>query len=102
MQSLQTVIDELSQLENEIRDSGPIAPAGCWIDTYSPAGRAKVYARKRSDCAMWNGKKTKGLGPVGSDAHREFEADVKLRNALEEISRLAIALKEMIDSPIAF
>lgn len=100
MDSLRAALDELWEIEQRIRASGPVAPVGCWIDTYSPGGRKISYARMRSDCRMWDGKKTRGLGRVGGDLHRDYEARVSRRNALEEIERRAIALQSMIDSPI--
>lgn len=49
---------------------------------------------------MGDGKKTMVLGRVGGDLHRDYEARVSRRNAIEEIARLAIALQAMIASPI--
>lgn len=100
MNPLQTVLDELKELEQAVRADGAIAPANVWVDTYTPGGRKTSYARKRSDRALWDGKKTKGLGKVGGDAHLDFEQSIKRRKALEEITRRAVSLQAMLDNPI--
>ena len=100
METLRAALAELLKMENVIRDSGEVAPAGCWIDAYRPAGRAIAYARKRSDCKMWDGKRTKSLGRLGSESHRAFELAIKRRNALDEIAARAIALQAMLDNPV--
>jgi hypothetical protein len=100
MKSIYAAIDELSRLEQQVMNSGAVAPPGCWIDTYSPAGRDTVYVRKRSECPLWDGKRTQGLGVVGSVDHRDFEAQIKRRNTLQEIKRRAAVLREMNDNPL--
>ncbi len=107
MITLRQALSELQQLEKQIRNSGPVAPDGLTIDTYSPGGRDVAYARLKADKPIFEGKtgklaktKTSILGQAGSIEHRNYEARVTRRNALKEIERLLIALQRMIDSPI--
>lgn len=101
MDYLQKELARLAKLTTVIKESGPIAPANCWVDLQKPSGRKVTYARKRSKVAMFpSGKKVQGLGKVGSDEHQAFELEIQRRNALEEISRRVIALQKMIDNPL--
>lgn len=104
MNGLRQALSELQQLEKQIRNSGPVAPDGLTIDTYSPGGRDTVYARLKADKAIFEGKqgksKTLGLGRLGSSEHRDYEARVTRRNALKEIERRSLSIQKMIDCPI--
>lgn len=99
MNSLQAALSELSQQEQTIRDDGPVAPANCWIDTYSPSGRDMVYARLRCDRALSNGKRTMGLGRVGSNKHRDWQGRIKRRNTIQELERRVALVTELVELP---
>ncbi|MDV3351740.1 hypothetical protein QGP82_23760 [Leptothoe sp. LEGE 181152] len=99
MKSLYAVLSELSNLEQTIRDDGPVAPANCWIDTYSPNSRATVYARLRCDRVLANGKRTMSLGRTGSHNHRDWQKRIQRRNALQELRRRTAVMQQLIDAP---
>lgn len=99
MESLHATLSELTEQQHQVRDDGPVAPANCWIDTYRPSGRETVYARLRCDRVLANGKRTQGLGRVGSSDHRDWQARIRRRNALQELERRAEAVASLADLP---
>lgn len=98
MNSLENVLEELNQLEANIRQSGHIAAKGIWIDEYQPGGRDTIYARLRADGALCpNGKRTMGLKRLGSQEHRDWQARIRRRDAIEEIARRVKVIKGLLD-----
>ncbi|MEM7066785.1 MAG: hypothetical protein AAF572_26915 [Cyanobacteria bacterium P01_B01_bin.77] len=88
MNSLRNALEELNQLESNIRKSGPVATKGIWIDEYQPGGRNTIYVRLRADsCMCPNGRRTQGLKRLGSEEHRDWQARIQRRDAIEEIAR---------------
>lgn len=101
MNYLRDALEELKQLEDTIRRSGPVAAKGLWIDEYQPGGRSTVYARLRADTSLCpNGKRTQGLKRLGSDVHRDWQARIQRRDALEEIARRAQVIQDWAAKPI--
>lgn len=100
MKSLQRALEDLQAQRQRIEEDGAIAPVNVWIDVYRPGGRDVDYARLRSDVAMFDDKKTLGLKRVGSDAHRDWEARIKRRDALAEIERRSLTIQAMLEVPI--
>ena len=95
---LQAELADLRQLEQCIRRTGKVSPSGRWLDTYTSRGRR--YARLRAEKAIFDGKFTMGLGRIGSPDHRDWQARIKRRNAIQEIERRAIAIQSWLDNPI--
>lgn len=100
MEGLIAALEELEQHRRQVSASGEIAPPEIWIDTYSPGGRNVYYARLRSDRPKWSGKKTKGLGRVGGEQHRDWEVRIQRRNTLTEIERRVLMIQAMLDYPL--
>ena len=99
MNSLKNVLEELSQLEANIRQSGPIASRGIWIDEYQPGGRDTIYARLRADsCMCPNGRRTQGLKRLGSKEHRDWQARIRRRDAIDKIARRAQVIQGLLDA----
>ena len=99
MESLHAALSELKQHEQSIRNDGPVAPANCWIDIYSPSCRNIAYARLRTDSNFCpNGKRTMGLKRVGSQEHRDWQARIRRRNAIEEIAKRAQVIQSLLDT----
>ena len=92
---LEAELHRLMQLEQDIRASGAVAAAGWAIDTSGKYVRARPPRIKGKAIGT-----TIALGRVGSAEHRNWEQQIQRRNALQEISRRAIALQAMIDNPI--
>lgn len=88
-------LHRLAQLEHDICASGTVAEAGWAIDTSGGYARARPPRVKGKAIG-----KTISLGRVGGAEHRDWEQRIRRRNALQEISRRAIALQAMIDNPI--
>lgn len=76
---------DLRSLENEIRDSGPVAPAKVTIDSSANA-KGKTYHRLRSP-----GQKARSLK---ADELKDWQQRIKRRNALRQIERQVAALME--------
>lgn len=105
MSHLEKELSRLTQLADAIKNSGAIAPSGCWIDEYKPGGRKTVYARKRSDKPIFETKdgspsKTEAIGAVGGPKHTAFTLEIARRNALAEIDRRVAVLQGWIDKPV--
>ena len=99
MDSLRNALEELNQLEANIRQSGLVAARGIWIDEYQPGGRDTIYARLRADaCTCPNGRRTQGLKRLGSPEHRDWQARIKRRDAIEEIARRAQMIQGLLDA----
>lgn len=99
MNSLKNALEELNQLEANIRRSGPVANKGIWIDEYQPGGRDTIYARLRADSALCpNGKRTMGLKRLGSKEHRDWQACIQRRDAIEEITRRTQVIQGLLDA----
>ena len=94
------VLEMLKAQAENIKQSGPVAPAGVWLDKYAPGKGRPTYVRKRSEQPLWEGKKTKSLGQLDSDEHRAFELAIIRRNALQAIERRTVAIQTMIDAPV--
>jgi hypothetical protein len=100
MNALHQALEELRAHRQRIEASGPIAPAGVWIEVYRPGGRDVDYARLKAEKAMWGKSRMRGLKRVGSAEHRDWQIRIKRRDALLEIERRAIAIQAMLDNPI--
>ena len=99
MNSLKNVLEELNQLEANIHQSGHVAAKGIWIDEYQPGGRDTIYARLRADsCTCPNGRRTQGLKRLGSPEYRDWQARIRRRDAIAEITRRVQVIQELLDS----
>ncbi|MFE4108472.1 hypothetical protein [Almyronema epifaneia] len=100
MNALHQALEELCAHRQRIEASGPIAPAGVWIEVYRPGGRDVDYARLKAEKAMWGKSRMRGLKRVGSAEHRDWQNRIKRRDALLEIERRSLAIQAMLDVPI--
>ncbi|MEM0978789.1 MAG: hypothetical protein AAGH78_00810 [Cyanobacteria bacterium P01_H01_bin.58] len=100
MNALQQVLEELRAHRQRIEASGPIAPAGIWIEVYRPGGRSVDYVRLKAEKAMWGKSRMKGLKRVGSAEHRDWQIRIRRRDALLEIERRSRMIQAMLGTPI--
>lgn len=100
MNALHQALEELRTHRQRIEASGPIAPAGIWIEVYRPGGRDVDYVRLKAEKAMWGKSHMRGLKRVGSAEHRDWQNRIKRRDALLEIERRSLAIQAMLDTPI--
>jgi hypothetical protein len=100
MDALYQALEDLRTHRQRIEASGPIAPAGIWIEVYRPGGRDVDYARLKSEKARWGKSRMKGLKRVGSAEHRDWQTRIKRRDALLEIERRSLVIQAMLDAPI--
>ena len=61
MKALQQALEDLRTHRQRVESSGPIAPAGVWIEIYRPGGRDVDYARLKAEKAMWGKSRSRGL-----------------------------------------
>lgn len=100
MNALQQVLESLRAHHHRIETSGPIAPAGIWIEVYRPGGRDVDYARLKAEKALWGKSRMKGIKRMGSPEHRDWQIRIKRRDALLEIERRSQVIQAMLDTPI--
>lgn len=100
MNALQQALAELRAHRQRIEASGPIAPAGVWIEVYCPGGRDVYYARLKADKALWGKSRMKGLRRARSAEHRDWHTRIQRRDALLEIERRSLAIQAMLDAPL--
>lgn len=100
MNALHQALEELRTHRQRIEASGPIAPAGVWIEVYRPGGRDVDYARLKAEKAMWGKSRMRGLKRVRSAEHRDWQNRIKRRDALLEIERRSQTIQAMLDTPI--
>ena len=100
MQALQQALEDLRAHRQRIEASGPIAPAGVWIEVYRPGGREIDYARLKAETARWGKSRMRGLKRVGSADHRDWQTRIQRRDALLEIERRSQVIQAMLDAPI--
>lgn len=95
--SLKTERLRLQQLEDTIRSSGRVAPAKCWLTESHETKNSKTYTYVRLVAEKENGKITSpSLGRPGSSRHREWQAAIARREALNEIALQGAMLDELI------
>jgi hypothetical protein len=82
MDAFHQALDDLRAHRDRIEASGPIAPAGIWIEVYRPGGRDVDYARLKAEKVLWGKSRMKGLKRVGSAEHRDWQNRIKRRDAL--------------------
>lgn len=100
MDILYQVLAALRAHRQRIEASGPIAPAGVWIEIYRPGGRDVDYVRLKAEKAMWGKSRMRGLKRVGSAEHRDWQRRIKRRDALLEIERRSRTIQAMLNTPI--
>jgi hypothetical protein len=94
---LQTERLRLQQLEDAIRSTGQVAPAKCWLAESHETKNFKTYTYIRLVMEKENGKiSSPSLGRPGSIRHREWQAAIARREALNEINQQATMLNELI------
>ncbi len=87
----------LQQLEDTIRASGRVALAKCWLTESHETKNFKTYTYIRLVTEKENGKTTSpSLGRPGSSRHREWQAAIARREALNEIALQAAMLQELM------
>jgi hypothetical protein len=95
--SLKTERLRLQQLEDTIRSGGRVAPAKCWLTESHETKNSKTYTYIRLVTEKENGKITSpSLGRPGSSRHREWQAAIARRDALNEIALQGAMLDELI------
>ena len=87
MKALQQALEDLRTHRKRVEASGPIAPAGVWIEIYRPGGRDVDYARLKAEKAMCGKSRSRGLKKVGSADHRDWQTRIQRRDTLLEIER---------------
>lgn len=95
--SLKTERLRLQSLEDTIRSGGRVAPAKCWLTESNETKNSKTYTYIRLVTEKENGKITSpSLGRPGSSRHREWQAAIARREALNEIALQGAMLDELI------
>lgn len=87
----------------EIRNSGRVAPAYCWLSTTSTTknGRTYTYAtlvEEKPDSKL----KSVSLGKMGSERHRSWQVAIANRDAIVELEQQLSMLQKLIDRQAVF
>lgn len=96
--------DSLLNEVQAIKDTGEVAPADCWIDSYlakNQQGQAYEYYKLVAKEPIFTGAKggrtkTVHLGKTGSDRYKAAVLSVRRRNAIEKLESQVSRLDELI------
>lgn len=90
----QRLLEALSQLRN----SGKVAPAYCWLSTTSSTKQGKTYTYATIVEEKPGQKpKARSLGKIGSQRHRDWQAAIARREAVVELEHQLSMLQKLID-----
>lgn len=82
----------------EIRSSGSIAPAYCWLSTTSSTKKGKTYTYATLvEEKPHSRPKAISLGKLGSARHRSWQAAIANRDAIVELEQQLALLQKLID-----
>src|SRR5579883_789849 len=86
----------------QIRGSGEIAPAYCWltVSTVSKGGKTYEYARLVVEKPGIK-PKSSSLGRLGSERHRNWKMAIARREAIVELEQQLKILQGLIDRQVA-
>ncbi|MBT9318045.1 hypothetical protein [Leptothoe spongobia] len=95
---LESLLEELKQQSQAIRDSGKVAPTGVYVDKYSSKGKPRVRVRTTTGKNIpGTHQKSKGLGRFGGAQHRDWEARCDRRHQLQKVERRALIIQQWIE-----
>lgn len=102
---LHTERDRLLTEVQAIKDTGKVAPAECWIDSYlakNQRGQAYEYYKLVAKEPIFTGAKggrtkTVHLGKTGSDRYNAAVLSIRRRNAIEKLESQVARLDELIE-----
>ena len=99
-------LDRLRALADQIRASGSVAPAHCWIEDYVVKRNDKEYHYKRvnGDRPQFGAAgraHTLHLGKAGSPKHRDWQQQLHRRDTLTEINRRAALIQQLIEREVS-
>lgn len=103
---LQTELDRLKALSDQVRVSGAVAPSQCWIEDYVVKRNDKQYHYKRVNgdrpqFGQGGQAHTLHLGKTGSPKHRDWRQRMQRREMLAEIERRVALIQQLIDREVA-
>lgn len=82
----------------QIRESGTIAPAYCWLSTTSSTKKGKTYTYATLVEEKPHSKpKVISLGKLGSARHRSWQSAIAKRDAILELEQQLSMLQKLID-----
>lgn len=82
----------------QIRGSGTVAPAYCWLSTTSSTKKGKTYTYATLVEEKPHSKlKVISLGRLGSVRHRSWQAAIANRDAIVELEQQLSMLQKLID-----
>lgn len=86
----------------QIRGSGNVAPAYCWltVSTVTKGGRTYEYARLVIE-KPGSKPKISSLGRLGSERHRQWRTTIARRDAIAELEQQLKILQELMDRQLA-
>ena len=94
----QHLLDRIAQ----IRGSGDIAPAYCWltVSTVTKSGKTYEYARLVIE-KPGSKPKISSLGRLGSERHRHWKTAIARRDAIVELEQQLKILQGLMDRQVA-
>ncbi len=94
----QYLLDTIAQ----IRGSGNVAPAYCWltVSTVTKGGKTYEYARLVTE-KPGNKPKINSLGRLGSERHRQWKTAIARRDAIVELEQQLKILQGLMDRQVA-
>lgn len=94
----QYLLDTIAQ----IRGSGDVAPAYCWltVSTVTKGGKTYEYARLVTE-KPGSKAKISSLGRLGSERHRHWKATIARRDAIVELEQQLKLLQDLMDRQLA-
>lgn len=99
---LQTELDRLAALADQVRASGAVAPSQCWIEDYVVKRNDRQYHYKRVNgdrpqFGQGGQAHTLHLGRSGSPKHRDWQQRMRRRDTLIEIDRRVALIQQLIE-----
>lgn len=82
----------------QIRNSGKVAPAYCWLSTTSSTKNGKTYTYATLVAEKPNTKpKSVSLGKIGGARHQSWQEAIGNRDAIVELEQQLSLLQKLID-----
>lgn len=82
----------------EIRNSGSVAPAYCWLSTTSSTKNGKTYTYAvLVEEKPGSRPRSKSLGCINSERHRQWQAAIANREAISELEQQLSMLQKLIE-----
>lgn len=95
---LQAEENRLLTLMTQIRNSGSVAPAYCWLTETSETKGGKTYSYVRLVTERPGSKPTsRSLGKPGGERHRDWQAAIDRREAIGELEQQLKILRELVE-----